>query len=85
MLKLLTAPLLDRSGALLSSVWRRVMSSRYNYASELEEAVNQQIKKELTASHIYLSMAAHFAKTNIALPGASGSHISKQYIIIKRF
>jgi len=42
---------------------------RQNYHKECEAAVNKQINLELTASYIYLSMAYHFDREDVALPG----------------
>jgi len=42
---------------------------RQNYSKPAEDAVNSQINSELQASYIYHSMAAHFDRDDIALPG----------------
>jgi len=43
---------------------------RQNYHQESEAGVNKQINLELYASYVYLSMAYHFDRDDIALPGA---------------
>jgi len=42
---------------------------RQNYHSESEAAVNKQINLELYASYVYQSMAWHFDRDDVALPG----------------
>ncbi|BFZ15734.1 hypothetical protein BsWGS_18773 [Bradybaena similaris] len=42
---------------------------RQNYSEECEAAVNRQINLELYASYVYLSMAFHFDRDDVALPG----------------
>lgn len=42
---------------------------RQNYHEECEAGVNKQINMELNASYTYLSMASHFDRDDIALPG----------------
>ncbi|RWS04658.1 ferritin-like protein [Dinothrombium tinctorium] len=44
---------------------------RQNYHAECEAAVNKQINMELYASYVYLSMAYHFDRDDVALPGFS--------------
>ncbi|KAK0429171.1 hypothetical protein QR680_011231 [Steinernema hermaphroditum] len=44
--------------------------ARQNYDADVEEAINNQINNELIASYTYLSMANHFARADIAMPGA---------------
>lgn len=75
MIKLIAFPWFRRAGGFLSLAPRLFCSqqqARYNYPPELESAVNKQINHELLSSHIYLSMATHFAQTSVALTGASG-------------
>lgn len=43
---------------------------RQNFHSESEAGVNKQINLELYASYTYLSMAYHFDRDDVALPGA---------------
>ncbi|KAI1709087.1 ferritin-like domain-containing protein [Ditylenchus destructor] len=45
--------------------------SRRNYAPDVEEAVNQQINKELESSYRYGAMANYFDRANVALPGGA--------------
>jgi len=42
---------------------------RQNYAEESEAAVNKQINMELYASYVYMSMAYHFDRDDVALDG----------------
>lgn len=42
---------------------------RENYSVTQEAALNDQVNLELTASQVYLSMASHFSRDNVALPG----------------
>jgi len=42
---------------------------RQNYSKAAEEGVNAQINSELQASYIYQSMASHFDRDDISLPG----------------
>ncbi|XP_015593019.1 soma ferritin [Cephus cinctus] len=42
---------------------------KQNFDSECEEAINKQINLELYASYTYLSMAYHFDRSDVALPG----------------
>jgi len=44
---------------------------RQNYSSEVENAINNQINMELTASYVYMSMASYFARHDVALPNIS--------------
>lgn len=43
---------------------------RQNFHSESEAGINKQINLELYASYVYLSMAYHFDRDDVALPGA---------------
>ncbi|KAH9490118.1 hypothetical protein Btru_044993 [Bulinus truncatus] len=43
--------------------------ARQNYNEECEAAVNRQINLELYASYVYMSMAYHFDRDDVALPG----------------
>jgi len=43
--------------------------ARQNYAKSTEDAINAQINVELTASYVYQSLAAHFDRDDVALPG----------------
>jgi len=45
---------------------------RQNYSEACEAAVNKQINMELYASYVYQSMAFHFDRDDVALPGMSG-------------
>merc|ERR1719309_989334 len=45
---------------------------RQNYAEESEAAINKQINMELYASYVYMSMAYHFDRDDIALEGFHG-------------
>ncbi|EDO32257.1 predicted protein [Nematostella vectensis] len=42
---------------------------RQNYHEESEAGVNKQINLELYASYVYMSMAFHFDRDDVALPG----------------
>jgi len=42
---------------------------RQNFPAACEAGINAQINTELTASYIYQSMAAHFQRDDISLPG----------------
>jgi len=44
---------------------------RQNYHEECEAGVNKQINMELYASYVYMSMASHFNRDDIALSGAA--------------
>ncbi len=44
---------------------------RQNFSAEAENAINQQINMELTASYVYQSMRFYFDRDDIALPGFS--------------
>lgn len=44
---------------------------RQNFHEESETFINRQINMELTASYVYQSMAYHFERDDIALPGFS--------------
>ncbi|CRL01998.1 CLUMA_CG015367, isoform A [Clunio marinus] len=43
--------------------------ARQNFHEKCEEAINRQINMELFASYSYLSMAFHFDRDDVALPG----------------
>ncbi|XP_059175569.1 soma ferritin-like isoform X1 [Physella acuta] len=43
--------------------------ARQNYLEECEAGVNKHINTELNASYIYSSMAFHFERDDVALPG----------------
>lgn len=43
--------------------------AKQNFASQSEEALNQQVNTELQASQVYLSMAAWAQHSSVALPG----------------
>jgi len=42
---------------------------RQNFMSEVEAGINKQINLELYASYVYQSMAFHFNRDDVALPG----------------
>lgn len=44
---------------------------RQNFHAESESFINRQINMELTASYVYMSMAHHFDRDDVALPGFS--------------
>lgn len=44
-------------------------SPRQNFSQECENAINKQINMELYASYVYLSMAYHFDRSDVALHG----------------
>jgi ferritin heavy chain len=44
---------------------------RQNFHEESEKALNNQINMELTASYVYQSMAYHYDRDDVALPGFS--------------
>jgi len=48
-----------------------VSQVRQNFHTECEAAINAQINMELNASYVYQSMAFHFDRDDIALPGFS--------------
>ncbi|RUS22769.1 ferritin-like superfamily [Endogone sp. FLAS-F59071] len=43
--------------------------AKQNFSTNAEEAINQQIEVEQTASQTYQAIAAWFARDNVALPG----------------
>lgn len=43
--------------------------AKQNFATQSEEALNQQVNTELQASQVYLSMAAWAQHSSVALPG----------------
>ncbi len=43
--------------------------ARQNFSPASEDALNQQIHTELTASYTYRSMAAYFGRDDVALAG----------------
>lgn len=45
--------------------------TKFKYPTEIELEINKQIQSELTASHLYLSMASFFSKTDISKFGFS--------------
>jgi ferritin heavy chain len=45
--------------------------AKQNFATQSEEALNQQINTELQASQVYLSMSAWAQHSSTALPGKS--------------
>ena len=44
---------------------------RQNFHEEVEAGINRQVNMELNASYVYQSMAFHFERHDIALPGFS--------------
>jgi len=42
---------------------------RQNFHAEVEAGINKQINLELTASYVYMSMAAYFDRDDVALEG----------------
>jgi ferritin heavy chain len=42
---------------------------RQNFSDSSEQALNAQINIELTASYVYQTMAVHFERDDVALPG----------------
>ncbi|CAH3020570.1 unnamed protein product, partial [Porites evermanni] len=48
---------------------RKMSLCRQNYHEECEAGINKQINLELYASYVYLSMAYHFDRDDVALPG----------------
>ena len=42
---------------------------RQNFHEECEAGINKQINLELYASYVYMSMAGHFGRDDVALPG----------------
>jgi len=44
---------------------------RHNYSKESEDGINSQIIKELNASYVYMAMATHFDRDDVALKGVS--------------
>ncbi|XP_017779964.1 PREDICTED: ferritin, heavy subunit-like isoform X2 [Nicrophorus vespilloides] len=47
-------------------------SPRHLFHEDCERAINNQIIAELNAAYAYLSMAAYFGRTDVALPGCEG-------------
>ena len=45
------------------------LNVRQNFAVACEEGMNKQINLELYASYVYMSMAYHFDRSDVALPG----------------
>jgi ferritin heavy chain len=43
--------------------------ARQNFHTESEDAINQQINLEFSASYAYQALAAHFDRDDVALPG----------------
>jgi ferritin heavy chain len=59
--------------------------AKQNFASQSEEALNQQVNTELQASQVYLSMAAWAQHSSVALPGKKKKIlliVDKVYILI---
>uniref|UniRef100_A0A915EKS5 Ferritin n=1 Tax=Ditylenchus dipsaci TaxID=166011 RepID=A0A915EKS5_9BILA len=48
-----------------------IAASRQNYSVEVEEAVNKQINRELSAFYQYAAMSSYFGRAEVALPGAA--------------
>jgi ferritin heavy chain len=42
---------------------------RQNYTPELEALINQQINMEFYADYVYMAMATHFQRDDVALHG----------------
>uniref|UniRef100_A0A915K885 Ferritin n=1 Tax=Romanomermis culicivorax TaxID=13658 RepID=A0A915K885_ROMCU len=42
---------------------------RHNYHQDCEAAINKQINLEMYASYVYMSMAHHFERDDVCLPG----------------
>ena len=51
--------------------------ARQNLSKDAEDAINQQILTELTASYSYLSMANWLARDTVALHGLAGMYRSQ--------
>ncbi|RNA21358.1 ferritin [Brachionus plicatilis] len=47
----------------------QVSRIRQNFHAECEQALNEQVNLELTASYIYQSMSFYFNRDDVALPG----------------
>jgi ferritin heavy chain len=58
-----------KSSQKLQTVQYTTEMARQNFSKACEEAFNEQITAELTASLVYRSMASHFDKDDIALKG----------------
>lgn len=43
--------------------------AKQNFSNVVEDALNQQISLEMTASQTYLAIAAYMGSDNVALPG----------------
>jgi ferritin heavy chain len=43
--------------------------AKQNFSNVVEDALNQQISLEMTASQTYLSIAAYMGSDTVALPG----------------
>ena len=53
----------------MSVITLNMSGARQNFAKASEDALNEQVNAELTASYIYRAMAAHFDRDDVALPG----------------
>lgn len=75
MFKLLVFDFLNTSKALLvprmtfASDCNKKSEAKHHYPKEVETSINEQIVTEFAAGYTYLSMAAYFGRTDIALPG----------------
>ncbi|XP_065583237.1 soma ferritin-like [Artemia franciscana] len=56
-----------------------VSKCRQNFHVEVEAAINKQINLELHASYIYLSMATHFGRDDVALPGLEKFYLESSH------
>lgn len=52
-------------------------SARQNFSKAAEDGINQQIRTELTASYVYMSMASWLSRDDVALHGLA-KHYRKQ-------
>uniref|UniRef100_A0A914BVC9 Ferritin n=1 Tax=Acrobeloides nanus TaxID=290746 RepID=A0A914BVC9_9BILA len=64
-------PILFKNLANLEKIAQRSITSRMNYNKDVENAINSQINKELTAFYKYMAMSAYFDRVEVAFPGAA--------------
>ncbi|CAG9761937.1 unnamed protein product [Ceutorhynchus assimilis] len=51
---------------------KKEFPGRHKFHKEVESALNDQIEVEFTAAFAYLSMAAYYGRSEVALPGCQG-------------
>ncbi|KAF0982770.1 hypothetical protein FDP41_010749 [Naegleria fowleri] len=50
---------------------------RYNYSSECEQLVNEQINHELNASYFYTALGTYYSQPTVALPGVANYFLAQ--------